>query len=81
MCRNGRVHPVLAVGFHDGSVKRRSSEPGWRLIMGDQVVKDTVVGIDYRLTVADGTEVEAVEGLQRQGHARDENMVANSLCA
>jgi len=28
------------------------------LIMGDQVAKDTVVGIDYRLTVADGTEVD-----------------------
>ena len=26
--------------------------------MGDQVAKDTVVGIDYRLTVADGTEVD-----------------------
>ncbi len=26
--------------------------------MGDQITKDTVVGIDYRLTVADGTEVD-----------------------
>ena len=27
--------------------------------MGDFITKDTVVGIDYRLTVADGTEVDA----------------------
>ena len=26
--------------------------------MGDQIVKDAVVAIDYRLTVADGTEVD-----------------------
>ena len=27
--------------------------------MGDRISKDAVVGIDYRLTVADGTEVDA----------------------
>jgi FKBP-type peptidyl-prolyl cis-trans isomerase SlyD len=29
------------------------------LIVGDRISKDAVVGIDYRLTVADGTEVDA----------------------
>jgi FKBP-type peptidyl-prolyl cis-trans isomerase SlyD len=29
------------------------------LIVGERVAKDHVVGIDYRLTVADGTEVDA----------------------
>jgi len=28
------------------------------LIVGDRIAKDAVVGIDYRLTVADGTEVD-----------------------
>jgi FKBP-type peptidyl-prolyl cis-trans isomerase SlyD len=28
------------------------------LIVGDRIAKDSVVGIDYRLTVADGTEVD-----------------------
>lgn len=30
--------------------------------MGEQITKDTVVGIDYRLTVPDGTEVDTTEG-------------------
>ena len=35
------------------------SRPAERsLIVGDRIAKDAVVGIDYRLTVADGTEVD-----------------------
>ena len=30
--------------------------------MGDQITKDAVVGIDYRLTIKDGTEVDSTAG-------------------
>jgi FKBP-type peptidyl-prolyl cis-trans isomerase SlyD len=32
------------------------------LIVAEQIAKDTVVGIDYRLTVPDGTEVDSTAG-------------------
>ena len=41
------------------------------MIMGEKITNDFVVGIDYRLTVADGTEVGGQPATPAAAPARD----------